>query len=261
MSFADGGCPVGGLFCGDTEERFWDEPPPVVDQQMMPSKRQQLAAQLQSFSRWIKGETANAATAPLAANLHDHHHPNAAAAAAADAEFQKRTSEEETVASSSSSPEVAMGYMEFDSDNGSQQDGENHKTTSTSEKGETKTLPWTAYLMLASTIVGNSSVGPLLSFQDEGGVTFKILWRSSAFALSLIPFCVVSARQDGLPSLSWEYVGLLVLSGVSYGCLAILFSWSLCYTTVGNAVVFSNTQSLILLIGGGLMGQKISMSE
>ena len=150
-----------------------------------------------------------------------------------------------------------MEYMEFDSSNGSK-DGRVAAATPVSQNQH---VPWTAYVILASTVLGLSSIGPLLSFQDEGGVIFKILWRSSAFALALIPFVTASLVKDGVPSLPWKCIVSLVLAGLSYGALAILFSWSLYYTTVGDAVIFANTQSIILLIGGGLAGQKISKVE
>ena len=246
MTFAEGSFP-GDYYCaGDAQEVFWDEYPSSCS----PNRGMLhfLTVPFQFLSRyyWTRRD-------PSIENAKS----KLTAQEGFDCEGQKKSSDEDTIASASSNGEAAaMGYMEFESEHGNK--GE---PAPSSDGKEEQTVPWTAYFLLASTVVGLSSVGPLLSFQDEGGVTFKILWRSSAFALALSPFVVFNVIQEGLSYLPWEDVGALVVAGVSYGTLAILFSWSLCYTTVGNAVVFGNTQSIILLIGGGITGQTISMAE
>ena len=127
--------------------------------------------------------------------------------------------------------------------------------------GETQETPLTAYLVLAAAVVGLSSIGPLLNVQFGVDDTIKTLWRNSATACALFPLALHSVFLDGFPVLSpWQCV-VLVLSGAFYSLYTALFAWAVQYTTIGNTVIFSNTQAIILLIGKTIMGETLSWAE
>ena len=54
---------------------------------------------------------------------------------------------------------------------------------------------------------------------------------------------------------------LLFLTGACYAAYTVLFAWAVEYTTIGNAVIFSNSQAIILLIGKTIMGEPLSWAE
>jgi drug/metabolite transporter (DMT)-like permease len=89
----------------------------------------------------------------------------------------------------------------------------------------------------------------------------KIYWRMSATAMALLPFAVKSVHKEGFPMLTLSQVFSLVLTAASYACMCSAFVISLNYTSVGNAVIFSNSQSLILLIAKLCIGETVLLTE
>ncbi len=134
------------------------------------------------------------------------------------------------------------------------------------EKDETassKSIPVSAYFLLASAVVSLSFIAPLLDLQ-EGDPIMKIVWRQAATSMMLL-LPALSARitegswgKDGIvPSAkSWGYA---ILAGALYSPTSTTFSVSLNYTTVEDAVAFSNAQSLIILIGKIVLGFAVSL--
>lgn len=139
--------------------------------------------------------------------------------------------------------------------------GEGDEETLKDEDNEIEKAPMSAYFLLASAVISLSSIGPLLDLQNDVSGTMKIYWRTTATALLLLPFAVSSICREGFPRLSWpQWVVLLMTSG-SYAAMCVFFVWALDYTAVGNAVIFSNSQALILLVGKAFIGEAVSMLE
>jgi len=122
-------------------------------------------------------------------------------------------------------------------------------------------IPISAYFMLASAVVGLSSIGPLLDLQDGVSGTLKIIWRTQATALMLLPFAIYGIREEGIPTLTAAQIIILVAASACYASMCIFFAWSLDFTTVGNAVILSNCQAILLLIGKAAMGEVVSLKE
>ena len=97
------------------------------------------------------------------------------------------------------------------------------------------TIPVSAYLLLALAVVGLSSIGPLLDLQDGVSGTMKIIWRTQATALMLLPFAVYGIREEGIPKLTSAQIIITIAASACYASMCVLFAWSLDYTTVGNA--------------------------
>jgi drug/metabolite transporter (DMT)-like permease len=129
------------------------------------------------------------------------------------------------------------------------------------EPEQVVTTPLSAYLMLASAVLALSAIGPLLELQVGCTPTMKIAWRMSATAMLLFPFAVYSVRQSGLPHLSCSQWTILVLAAASYATMCVGFVLALQYTSVGNAVILSNSQAIMLLAAKFFVGDRVSLME
>ncbi|KAL3942081.1 MAG: hypothetical protein SGBAC_003677 [Bacillariaceae sp.] len=132
------------------------------------------------------------------------------------------------------------------------------------ETSPTEPIPLSAYFLLASAVVALSCIAPLLDLQEADAI-MKIVWRQSATTMLLAVWAAASFNAegscgiDGPPSAkSWVCT---ILAGVFYSPLCTMFSMSLDYTTVENAVAFSNTQSLLILLGKYLLGAAVSQRQ
>lgn len=121
--------------------------------------------------------------------------------------------------------------------------------------------PPSAYLLLAVAVFSLSAIGPLLQAQKDVDSTMKICWRQFATSCLLFPFAVVSVSKDGLPKLTSAQWFTFLLTSVSYTIMCVGFVLALEYTAVGNAVILSNSQSLLLLAGKMLVGHSVSNME
>jgi len=111
--------------------------------------------------------------------------------------------------------------------------------------------PWHAYVQLASAVLSLSAIGPFLNRQgDDVDGTLKIFWRSTASSIVLLPFVAHTIARDGLPwQMSKSAWLCLVLAAAHYAATCVFFEWALERTSVGNALIVSNSQSLLLLFG------------
>jgi drug/metabolite transporter (DMT)-like permease len=112
-------------------------------------------------------------------------------------------------------------------------------------------IPWSAYLLLASAIIAMSTVGPLLQLQDDATATMKVLWRMIGTSIALAPLALIDVwkHNGGTPHLTIPQWCTFFLSTFFFVVMAIGFCLSLDYTSVGNAVILSNSLALILLVG------------
>jgi drug/metabolite transporter (DMT)-like permease len=129
------------------------------------------------------------------------------------------------------------------------------------EPEQVVTTPLSAYLLLASAVVALSAIGPLLSLQVGCTPIMKIYWRMSATAMLLFPFAVYSVRQSGLPHLACAQWMTFLFAAASYATMCVGFVMSLQYTSVGNAVILSNSQAIMLLAAKFFVGDHISLME
>mmetsp|Transcript_23940 Transcript_23940/g.58510 ORF Transcript_23940/g.58510 Transcript_23940/m.58510 type:complete len:429 (+) Transcript_23940:250-1536(+) len=141
-------------------------------------------------------------------------------------------------------------------------------TVSDLKKDEATTsepVPLSAYFLLASAVISLSFIAPLLDLQDADPI-MKIVWRQIATTMLLAVMAASTCIREGScgindapPSAkSWGYT---ILAGVFYSPLCIVFSMALEYTTVEDAVAFSNTQSLLILAGKVIMGSTVSLRQ
>jgi len=118
------------------------------------------------------------------------------------------------------------------------------------------------YFQLASAVIALSSIGPILDMQKGCTPTMKIFWRMSTTSLILVPFAAYQASKEGLPT-HWTCPQLttMCLSAACYATMCTSFVLALEYTAVGNAVILSNSQAILLLVAKFLVGDHVAALE
>ena len=118
------------------------------------------------------------------------------------------------------------------------------------------------YLALLVAVLAVSSNGTALTLQSKLPPALKLYWRMVGTALVLVPFAMrLLFWKEGFPRLNvgqWATLGLAVACYVAHN---LCFITALTYTSIGNAVLFANTQALILLAGKALTGVEIESLE
>jgi len=122
-------------------------------------------------------------------------------------------------------------------------------------------IPLSAYLTLASAVAALSSIGPFLAAQKGVDAEMKIVWRFQGTALLLAPFAIRELVVSGIPPLSIAQWGTFLLAAASYSVLCVAFAMSIQFTTVSNATILTNSQSILLVAGKMLVGHQVVFLE
>ena len=126
---------------------------------------------------------------------------------------------------------------------------------------EKENVPMSAYLTLGSAVCSLSSIGPFLAKQKNVDACLKIVWRFQGTAILLAPLAFRSLYVDGAPQLTGTQWGTFFLSSASYAVLCVGFAMSINYTTVANATILTNSQSVLLVASKMFVGQKVVFLE
>jgi drug/metabolite transporter (DMT)-like permease len=121
--------------------------------------------------------------------------------------------------------------------------------------------PLVQYLTLLGAVAGISSNSTALHMLTGVAAPMKLFWRMSASYLILSPLAIHYLIKDGIPKLSvggWLTFAMAILCFAIQNCL---FYTALQYTTIGNAVIYSNSQAVLLIIGKGCVGEPIHLFE
>ena len=118
---------------------------------------------------------------------------------------------------------------------------------------ETLSPPLSAYLTLGSAVCALSSIGPFLAKQVDVDATLKIVWRFQGTVLLLAPLAIHSVMVDGIPKLTLSQWMTFFLAAASYAVLCVAFAMSVDYTTVANATILTNSQSVLLVAAKFIM--------
>ena len=118
------------------------------------------------------------------------------------------------------------------------------------------------YIALLGAVLAVSSNGTALTLQSKVPPALKLYWRMLGTSIVLVPFATrLFFWKEGFPNLNvgqWATLGLAVACYVAHN---LCFITALTYTSIGNAVLFANTQALILLAGKALTGVEIEYLE
>ena len=132
-------------------------------------------------------------------------------------------------------------------------------TTEKSEEPET--IPFHAYVTLMSAVIALSSIGPSLDMQQEVAPVMKIFWRMTGTWMFLLPFALRYTIKQGLPDLNNSQICTFLFAASSYAVMAVGFVVALEFTSVGNAVIFANSQAVLLLTGKIVEGSPVQFLE
>ena len=143
-------------------------------------------------------------------------------------------------------------------------DDRHEESTTEQHEPEIKAKPLGAgpYIALLGAVLAVSSNGTALTLQSKVPPPLKLYWRMVGTSLVLVPFAIrLLFWKEGFPKLNvgqWATLGLAVACYVAHN---LCFITALTYTSIGNAVLFANTQALILLAGKALTGVEIEALE
>jgi hypothetical protein len=122
-------------------------------------------------------------------------------------------------------------------------------------------IPISAYLQLLLAVAALSSIGPFLDRLDGVSPPLRIVWRQQGTVLVLWPFALRSILVDGPPRLSLAQWCTILCASFSYSVLTVAFSASLNYTTVNDATILTNSQSLLLVVAKLVIGGDVVFLE
>jgi drug/metabolite transporter (DMT)-like permease len=117
------------------------------------------------------------------------------------------------------------------------------------------------YLALFSAVVAISSNSTALHMLDGVSPALKLYWRMTASYVALSPLAINYFMKDGMPNLTLAQWITFVAAAISFAAQNTLFYTALDYTTIGNAVVYANSQALLLIIGKAFVGERIHEFE
>jgi len=116
-------------------------------------------------------------------------------------------------------------------------------------------------IMFLLAVFAHSSNSTALHMLTGVTPTMKLFWRMSASYLVLIPFALSSLRKDGLPQLTFSGWTTFLSASVFFTLQTLLFYTALEYTTIGNAVIYGNSQALLLIVAKVFVGERIHVLE
>ena len=117
-------------------------------------------------------------------------------------------------------------------------------------------VPAVGFVLLATSLLTISSVGAAMDLQHVDSV-LKTFWRISATCAALIPFAGYSVHLKGVPGLTKADVIKLVCCGIAYSLFVVTFILALDFTTLGDAYIFNNSHSLIIVFGKMCLGKSV----
>lgn len=117
------------------------------------------------------------------------------------------------------------------------------------------------FLSLLSAVVAVSSNGSALSLLRGVAPPMKLYWRMTATAVILSIFAIRTILRDGRPKLTRGQWMTFVAAVVCFSLQTLLFFVALEYTSIGNAVIYANSQAVILLMGKACVGEQVVLME
>jgi drug/metabolite transporter (DMT)-like permease len=129
------------------------------------------------------------------------------------------------------------------------------------DKAEQQGPPIFQFMMLLSAVAAISSNSTALHMLDGVHPPMKLYWRMTASYCALSPMAARYFIKDGFPELSFSTWLTFAAAVLGYSIQGVLFYSSLEYTTIGNAVIYANSQALLLIIGKACVGERIHILE
>lgn len=122
-------------------------------------------------------------------------------------------------------------------------------------------VPVVPFLALLAAVIAVSSNGSALSLQVGVPASLKLYWRMTATAIALSFPAMKSVYFNGWPKLAGSQWISFVMAVCCFSFQNLAFVIAIQYTSIGNAVIFANSQALLLLLGNFLIGTPIVLME
>ena len=122
-------------------------------------------------------------------------------------------------------------------------------------------VPVIGFTLLIISLVSLSSLGPALDLESSVSPISKFFWRISGTSFALFPIAMYYIAKEGWPRLSLHQGVALVIASVAYSGFSGFYILALDMTSISDATLFSNTHSLVIVVGRKLTGQSISTLE
>jgi drug/metabolite transporter (DMT)-like permease len=136
-----------------------------------------------------------------------------------------------------------------------------YEQTTGNETPPAATMPMGPLLALLGAVVAISSHGTALSLQNGVAAPLKLFWRMSAVAMILALMALRTVIQDGVPRLNVGQWTTVMLAITCFVVQNLCFVTALSYTTIGNTVIFANSQAVLLLVAKVLTGSHVLWME
>eukprot|EP00934_Nitzschia_sp_Nitz4_P007334 Nitzschia sp. Nitz4//NODE_293_length_29386_cov_71.949235//23873//25258//NITZ4_additional_000039-RA//-1//CDS//3329531839//7324//frame0 len=122
-------------------------------------------------------------------------------------------------------------------------------------------VPLLQYALLLLAVVAISSNSTVLHKLEGVAPPLKLFWRMSSSYFALVPFAYNYFRRDGFPDLTIAGWLTFLTATACYAAQGVLFYTSLTLTSIGNAVIYANSQALLLIVGKVCVGERIHVLE
>lgn len=122
-------------------------------------------------------------------------------------------------------------------------------------------MPLGPLLALLGAVIAISSHGTALSLQDGVAAPFKLFWHMSTVAMILVLMAIRTVLHSGIPRLNVGQWTTVLLAITCFVIQNLCFVTALSYTTIGNTVIFANSQAVLLLAAKVLTGSHVLWME
>lgn len=118
------------------------------------------------------------------------------------------------------------------------------------------------FISLLTAVFAVSSNGSALALLRGVAPPLKLYWRMTATGGFLSIFALRTLlHADQLPKLNRSQWLTFAAAVVCFSCQTLLFFVALDYTAIGNAVIYANSQAVILLLGKACVGEPVVLME
>jgi drug/metabolite transporter (DMT)-like permease len=119
------------------------------------------------------------------------------------------------------------------------------------------------YVMLFVAVLAISSNGTALHLLYGVPPALKLFWRMTATTLLLSFFVIKGVFWNGYtgPNMGHHEWMTFAMAVITFAAHTLLLYTAFEYTTIGNAVIYGNSQALLLIIGRAFLGHSVSGLE
>ena len=122
----------------------------------------------------------------------------------------------------------------------------------------------TGVALLVIAVLAVSSNGTALHLLMHVPAPLKLYWRMTATTILLTAFLIKAAvwnKVNIVPQLTPGQWAAFFLAVILFAAHCLLLYLALEYTTIGNAIIYANSQALLLIVGKVFVGQAVTLLE